>query len=257
MKNHFFFGYSGNKRNEVVPICDVLDKSLDSIDTIIEPFCGTSAVSFYIAMKHPKKYTYILNDNNPYLIELYKVAKDENKFSSLIESLNNKVINIDKQKYNALEPSLTRFIIHNKIKRIRAGLFPLNYKPKPELFNSLRDCPIVQFLRNENVILSCGDALTLFQTYKDSSNVLMFIDPPYINSDNTFYINPDCNIYEYLIDNNMDSMNAKLCMCLENSWIIRLLFKHNKMSKEYDKSYDNASRRKTTHIIIHNDKIKM
>jgi len=44
MKNHFIFSYSGNKRDEVKGIYDLLD--LKNVETIIEPCCGTSAFSY-------------------------------------------------------------------------------------------------------------------------------------------------------------------------------------------------------------------
>jgi site-specific DNA-adenine methylase len=68
MKNHFFFSYSGNKRDEVETIHDALKNNLKNITTIIEPFCGSSAFSFYIASLYPGRVNYILNDNNKYLI---------------------------------------------------------------------------------------------------------------------------------------------------------------------------------------------
>ena len=73
MKNHFIFPYAGNKREEVERIYEKID--LTNITTIIEPFCGTSAMSLYISLKNPKIYKYILNDNNTFLTELYMILK--------------------------------------------------------------------------------------------------------------------------------------------------------------------------------------
>ena len=58
MKNHFVISYAGNKRNEVTRIYETL--KLENITTIVEPFCGTAAVSFYISTLHPQKFKYIL-----------------------------------------------------------------------------------------------------------------------------------------------------------------------------------------------------
>ena len=68
MKNHFIFSYAGNKRNEVEQIFDKID--LKDIDTIIEPFCGSSAMSYYLSTLYPKKFKYILNDNSK---EIYNI----------------------------------------------------------------------------------------------------------------------------------------------------------------------------------------
>ena len=75
MKNHFFIPYAGNKREEVEPIYKEVENYLEKIDTIIEPYCGTSAISYFISLKFPKKYKYILNDNNKFLIEIYNMIK--------------------------------------------------------------------------------------------------------------------------------------------------------------------------------------
>ena len=56
MKNHFFMGYAGNKRNECEGLYNEVKDKLSNIKTIIEPFCGTSSFSFYLSLKHPIKY---------------------------------------------------------------------------------------------------------------------------------------------------------------------------------------------------------
>ena len=77
MKNHFFYPYFGNKREEVEHICNLLD--LNNIDTIVEPFCGSCAVSYYLwTQNKDKKYKYILNDLDGNLINLLKVLETVN-----------------------------------------------------------------------------------------------------------------------------------------------------------------------------------
>jgi len=53
-KNHFFIPYAGNKRSEVERIYESIKDKLDDIEYVVEPFCGTSAFSFYMSLKHPK-----------------------------------------------------------------------------------------------------------------------------------------------------------------------------------------------------------
>ena len=64
------------------------------------------------------------------------------------------------------------------------------------------------------------------------------------------------NIYEYLYHNNITQEKAKVYLILENMWIIKLLFQHNNILFEYDKTYE-ASKKKTTHILISNTKQKI
>ena len=76
-KNHFFFSYFGNKRNEIDNIFNSI-KNYD-IEYIVEPFCGSSAFRYHMSIKHPGRYTYVLNDNNTLLIELYNIMSDDKK----------------------------------------------------------------------------------------------------------------------------------------------------------------------------------
>ena len=99
IKNHLFCGYAGNKRNECEIIYEEIKNKLDNIATIIESFCGTSAFSYYISLKHPKQFKYVSNDNNIFLIQLYAIAKHEKKLEQSIKLLDAKIKGIDKEKY--------------------------------------------------------------------------------------------------------------------------------------------------------------
>ena len=86
MKNHFFFPYVGNKRNEVGNILSYIEScNFNNIETIVEPFYGTSALSYYISTKYPNKFNYVLNDLDENLITLYKLVSNDKIFKSLIK----------------------------------------------------------------------------------------------------------------------------------------------------------------------------
>ena len=72
MKNHFYISYAGNKRQEVKTIYDTID--FTNIKTIVEPFAGTSAMSFYISTQQ-KNLNYVLNDNNEYLYDMFNIIR--------------------------------------------------------------------------------------------------------------------------------------------------------------------------------------
>ena len=103
--NHFMFAYFGNKRNEIINFYNLLD--FNNITTIIEPYCGSSAMSYYISTQQPNKFKYIINDNNKQLIELYKLLKDDNLLNELEEKIKyyvesfNKIDN-DEEKKNII-----------------------------------------------------------------------------------------------------------------------------------------------------------
>ena len=244
-------GYAGNKRNECEDIYNEIKDKLTNIKTIIEPFCGTSAFSFYLSLKHPKQFKYILNDNNKYLIQLYSIARDEKKLEQLITLLDAKIKDLNKDKYDkiAKEDDFLSWVIINKFYAIRAGLFPIN-KKIITTFNSLKECPIIKFLRSEEIIFHNKDGVEIINEYKNNDHNFIFLDPPYLISCNDFYANTKVNVYEYLYGNQINNMKALIILCLESNWIIKLLF-NNQVKKEYSKLYQ-LSKKKTTHLIISN-----
>ena len=255
MKNHFFCGYSGNKRQEVENIYNYI-KTLKNIDTIVEPFCGSSSLSYYISTQEPNKYTYILNDNDKILIELYNTARDENKFNDLINECNELMIGIDKEKYLKIisNNKLSGWLICHKIYNIRPGIFPngdrLKVYIKPNYFNYLRECPVINFIRTEKIEFTNIDAIYLYKNYSNNKKAFIFLDPPYLKLNNDFYANKDVNIYQYLYENDIKKGKAHIMLCLNDVWIIRLLFKNN-IKESYDKKYE-QTKRQVQHLIITN-----
>ena len=253
MNNHFFISYSGNKRKEVKLIYEQIKDNLENITTIIEPFCGSSALSYYLSTIHPGKFKYILNDNNKILIDIYKIFQEPLKLDEFVLRLNEMSIDINKEKYltyvkKANECPYCWYYIH-KICQIVPGLFPIKGKIKTD-FEFIKKSPIINFIRTENIEFSHIDAISIFDTYKNDTNNLIFLDPPYMNTCNTLYKCPTINIYEYLLINKIDPLNSFVVLCLEDNWIIRFLFATNKTTT-HDMRYE-QSKRNTKHIIIVN-----
>lgn len=247
--NHFIFSYAGNKRKEYPEIKKCCN--LDGVGTIIEPFCGSFAFSFFLARDNPKKYKYILNDVDKNLIELMELMKDHVKFKTFQDEMNEVAKDLDKEKYKALE-GLTRFFIHRKIHKIRDGLFPLNYKYKPI---DIEKCPVVQFLRNEDVKISSIDGVELIEKHKDNKDVFIFCDPPYLLSCNGFYDDiygdTSVNIYEYIYKNDLRDFKSKILLTLEKNMFVNLLFdKYEKT--EFEKKYTGITKRKCKFLNIVN-----
>jgi hypothetical protein len=250
MKNHFIIAYSGNKRNEVETIYNYLKDKLDNKKIIIEPFCGTSAFSYYLSTLYPKKFKYVLNDKSKYLCELYKLMKDEKKLKEFTIKLNEEVKKIiNKSIYDEIinKDNLLSWFIAHKIYCIRAGLYRIGYIPVVYDFNKI---PIIKFLREEEVEIYNKEGINIIEEYANNEEALLFIDPPYLKACNDFYDSDDTNVYEYFYNNNISSYNAYLILVLEDNWIIKLLFK-NDIKFIYDKTYA-PSKKKTQHIIITN-----
>ena len=67
---------------------------------------------------------------------------------------------------------------------------------------------------------------------------------------NDYYENKNVNIYEHLYYNEIKNFKAITVLCLEDIWIIRLLF-NGYIKNSYSKKYE-TSKRTTNHIIIDN-----
>ena len=264
MKNHFFIAYFGNKRSEVEEIYKNIN--LDGIENIIEPFCGTCAFSYYLSTLHPKKFKYILNDANKYIIELLNIAKDKVKLKKLSDDINDIVFKnnvfIDKETYNkkVKEQNLVSYMIANKFYKISACLCPDDEGRFKTKLN-LEDIPIVKFLREEDVEISQGQGIEIIEEFKNFDDCLIFLDPPYMMTQNSFY-NEEIqqnntnrkylNVYEYLYHNNIKNFNCKIYLVLEDMWIIRLLFNQFKDTFiQYNKKYQ-TTKRDTFHLLIKN-----
>jgi len=263
MKNHFIISYFGNKRNEVEMLYDLMKDDIINKTTIIEPFCGSSAFSYYISTKHPKQFKYILNDNNKYLIELYLILQDETKSNEFIKRMNKIHADIFKKstpeerknKYNDSKniDDIYHWLFYNRCYSIRPGLYPikeekrfLNYN-----YNDMLKAPIINFLKTENITFICGSGKDCVVQNKDNENNLIFLDPPYLQACNDYYANKDVNIYEYLYKDKITDMKAKIYLILEDTWIIRLLFEHQ-IKQENSKTYQAGHKKKTTHLTISN-----
>jgi site-specific DNA-adenine methylase len=257
MKNHFFYPYVGNKRSEVDKIYEKL--IFDDIDTIIEPFCGSSAISYYISTKQPLKYKYVLNDNSKQLINFYNFVKnaDEETLIKFNNDVMEKIKTFDKEKYKLLnydDDNLIDYFILNTVYYRRIKLFPLPDVFEKKFKNRIVDVtksPIYNFLKNENITFTCEDAITCYEKYKGCENVMIIFDPPYLMSHNCFYTNANVNIYQYLHKNNINNERARIYGIFEKIWIIEMLFE-NQIKYEYAKLYQ-ISKRRTNHIIIGNN----
>jgi len=245
-KNHFIIGYKGNKREEIKYI--IKDIDFTNIKYIVEPFCGSSALSYHLSLLYPNKFKYILNDNNNNLIKLYNIMKDPKKilfFKVMIELL---MKNINKIKYLNLVDDVYKYYIHHKIYKIMPGLFPNDNRK----YNLNLKGPIINFLQNEKVKIYNIDAIDIYDKYKNKKNALIFLDPPYLFNTAIGEYGKQCNynIYEHVYYNKMENENAIILFCIEKNWMIDLLFNKFKIIK-YNKTYRNKNR-KTTHIIINN-----
>lgn len=254
LNNIFYMPYPGNKRNEIKQFYNFLN--FENIDTIIEPYAGTSVISYYIASLHPNM-KIILNDNNEYIKEIYDIIQDDNKveqFENKVNEIKNSIITKDDYDNVIKNKDIYGWLIGNKYFNMRPNISPIGHRSKNTLHKpfKFRDYKIFDFYRNPNVIFTCEDAISVYENYKNNVNCMIIMDPPYISACNCFYLDDSMNIYEHLNNHNISAEQAKIYLILENQWIIKLLFRTNIILFQYDKKYE-LSKRKTTHILISNN----
>jgi len=252
MKNHFYYAYYGNKRCEVEEIYKNLN--FDGITTIIEPYCGSCAISYYIWINNKEKnYKYILNDNNKYLKEMFDLMQSDEKIKKFENDYHKIIKDIDKRKYDELikKEELLSYFLKNKLYSIRPGIFPNDdLKPGQKVIN-LKSFPIYDFFKYADIEFTTTDGIDCFNKYKDNQECMIILDPPYISICNDFYLDHSMNIYEYLYYNKISNMDSKIYLILEELWIIMLLFSENRKIS-YSKKYTGMKKRQSTHLIIYN-----
>lgn len=246
-KNHFYMAYFGNKRNEIYDIYNKIN--FENIDTVIEPYCGSQCISYYI-WTHQPNLKFILNDNNKFLKEMYEILKDDEKSIEFERKINEELFDKiqEKEEYNKIikEDNVMSWFIKNKFYAIRPGLFNLGKIKKI----NLSIIPIINFYKNANIEFNTLDGIFIYEKYKNDKNNLIILDPPYLASCNEYYLNPSTNIYEYLYNNDIKNENAKIYLILEDNWVIHMLFKEY-IIFFYNKKYE-SKKKKTVHLLITN-----
>jgi site-specific DNA-adenine methylase len=265
MKNHFIIGYPGNKRQEVEEIYKNIN--FKNIDTIIEPFCGSCSLSYYIwTLNKDKNFKYILNDSDKNLIELLKLIIDK-KYIQLEDEINKIRLEISNSENNQItakeiyknyikNDNVYSYLLKNKYYCMRPGIYPIrDYKKFNKKFD-IEKYPIFDFLINANIEFYNIDGNDIIKN-NNNKNSFIFLDPPYIASCNEFYKEDSnentSNIYEYLYYSKLKNFKSKILICHENNWLFKILFKdYIKNSLPYYKKYETAQKKITTHICITN-----
>jgi len=254
MKQHYFFCYNGNKKDEAEQIYETLDFS--GIDTVIEPFAGTSAMSYYIWKKHPTM-KFILNDNNPFFKGIFESIRSGAyvELHAEIMALYHRVKD-DKEAYKLAvkDEGLPQMILRHKYHSIHPGLFPMGTRGEStkRMMEKWRfeDAPIFEFFRNADITFLCEDWQGVYEA-NQNKQTLFLLDPPYMMSNNEYYLNRTLNVYEYFYYNKPEI--SRVYFIIEKTWITNILFKGWNV-KEYAVTYKQTHKH-TTHAIYTNDQI--
>lgn len=199
-----FVKWVGGKKQLLDELTKIVNENFKNYETYIEPFVGGGALLFKLSPP-----SFIINDQNSELINLYKVVKENPQ--ELLNSLrmyekNNSqdyyynVRQLDREAFYKLRSSVSlkekveqsaRFIYLNKtcfngMYRVNSnGYFNVpfgNYK-NPNIVNENNILIVSKFLNNsKNKILNADFEFVLKFSKK---NDLVYFDPPYIPLENT------------------------------------------------------------------------
>lgn len=247
--SHFPIAWKGNKRTEMKNIIEHVP-NVESFDTIVEPYCGSCAFSYYMFTNSTKKFKYVLNDNDGRLMELLQIMKDDARLKKLEEEVNEAVAKIkSKDDWKKLDKeAIATFIIHGHFSSRYEGLYDAKRTNKPIKFDAYG---IVRMMKSEDVALFKMDGVEIIEKYKNDPRHLIFIDPPYPEACNDFYSsNVGLNAYEYLCKNKINEWKCFVVGVLPDIWMIRLLF-DGQCRTSYNKTYQ-ITKRKINHMIITN-----
>lgn len=239
----------GSKQNDIKYFQDLLPTQ---VDTIVEPFGGSFAVSKFF-YKDINKYNFHINDLDEHLFYIYTHYQD---YLNEFEKVNNFYKSLPQELTythgKEIKDYITKLECNENIKEYLIK----NFIIRSNIFRGVKN---YNFDQNEKQILDNGlftnqDYKIIFDKYKDDENAFIFLDPPYLFSDNSGYYpqNVDKDMTQILID---ILEFIKRCKCyvmliINKLNIIEYLFK-DFIKDSYNKTYQ-MSKKKMKHLIICN-----
>jgi len=193
MTQNFYYPYQGNKRTEIKHFIERVTTFLDThpeVKNIVEPFCGSCAFSFHVFQKYGNKYNYVMNDNDPKLIEFFtEVKKKTSKpFFDFVNQYWNK-------------PIMTQKFFKELIKKKDEDVFHWFFSQRcytmyqGQFYTDCRDAQRTfahkGFEDRDKFVACCEfsnqDYAAFLEPYQGRKDTLIFWDPPYFQSCNGYY----------------------------------------------------------------------
>jgi hypothetical protein len=259
----FYFAYAGNKRSEIKEYQNLLNSI--KYKTVVEPFGGSCAFSISEYNKN-KNINICISDIDTELIlfcnEFYKYDdKIIKNVLDIIKNISSKSDydifykkSISKILAENIEDFLTYYLFKKVCYRIRPGLYYMNDIPKLKNVIKYKD-ELNIFFKNNKYIES--NYKLIFDKYKDDEEALIFLDPPYINSDCSFYDKFDSNFFNNLwedIYNLLENGKCKIILVVNDNFFMKKCY--NKWFYNcYYKRYSHHTAKQTTHNIFTNIKL--
>jgi len=253
-KDTTLFGRLGNKKTDIKFFSHLLP--LD-IKNVVEPFGGSFAVIKIVY--GDDKYQKYVNDNDPYLVAIYK---NPQKYSDLSIKINKIAGENKNEKGNVIFLKFMEAL--EKDDTIEKDIFT-DYWKKEKIVRG----NIVKSIKNpshknqiemmKKIIFTSVDYMETLDKHYMNKDTFIFLDPPYLFSDNNNYSSQskkdgDMDTTDMII-NILDVLQnpltkAKIMLIINDLKILRHLYK-DFIKGDYDRVYQ-IGKRKEKHLIITN-----
>ena len=221
----------GSKQNDLKHFKHLLP--LD-VETVVEPFGGSFAVIKFF-YKDINKYKFHINDLDENLFYIYKHFEDYLEALEIVNEAYEKLEGYNYSKGTILKEIINELNINNNIKEYIKSNFIIRGSMFKPLKNKNYDENEKQILINS--LFTNNDYINIFNQYKDDDKAFIFIDPPYLFSDNSGYF-PQ-NIEKQNKDNDMTCIildilellktaKCKVMLIINKLDILKYLFKDYK-----------------------------
>jgi hypothetical protein len=266
-------GCMGNKKNELKFLLPIIQPQINDKTIFIEPFCGSSIVSFNVYKQINKNIEFHINDIDSLRIEFFRNMRDEEKRKELYK-LEESIVKIGSEEYNniikkhiskSIQNEYIPYVISKRIHSYRHGLYPIN---KKIILKEISKNWINFFNKAK---ITNNDFMEVMDEYKENEDAFLYLDPPYLDSYNAGYntysneshneelkIKDNTQIYLDFLDF-LANAKCKILFSINDCALTRYLYKDfikETYNHKYNNSYKNIENRndgktrKHTNILI-------
>ena len=199
----WFTSYYGNKWKEAKEHMPRISAMVDwsSVKYIVEPFCGSAGFSRYVFFNVPEfAGKFLWTDMDPGLIGFYMIVK-KGGFPELSEKIKEDCGKIKtKEDFQAYRAALdvktgAGWYAMNKVRGgFRADLFSLESLTSAAKRDYSGLEALVELIKSDRVFIKCQDCSATFKEcaelaeyFGDWKSVFIFSDPPYFETNNSYY----------------------------------------------------------------------
>ena len=238
----------GSKQNDIKYFSHLLPLE---VETVIEPFGGSFAVIKFF-YKDINKYKFHINDFDDSLYYIYTHFEEYLQAFDIINEFYNKLEGYNYEKGIKIKAYIDELKINDIIKEY----IKTNFIFRGNMFKTPKNKNYDENERNIliNSLFTNEDYSNIFNKYKNDEKAFIFLDPPYLFSDNSGYFpqNENKDMTSILLDilELLKNAKCKVMLIINKLNIIEYLFK-DFIRDEYLKTYA-VTKKKMKHLIITN-----